>query len=259
MRGEISVGDTTRFLSISMKFETEKKCKQNNNINRKQRRTYHNLCLTTIYFPHSGYKETELESFHVDLSSFLSNILVGKNTTHIIGADTNSSFGTRESLCESASYPDKHESHLDIDPILQLLGPCGNPRRSKTGEEVLNLMREHQLRAASTFFDNNRKYNTWLGIPNAITKKRYAYQLDHIFIPKHLLCHTTNIKRKFDGAHSHHAALCIDFYFLTSPLLKKKKDPQSNPKPTMKLNNTILRGKELSNFQKKVNEFFDEL
>jgi hypothetical protein len=68
-----------------------------------------------------------------------------------------------------------------------------------------------------------------------------------------------NVKRQFDEANSDHAAPCVDFYFLNSPLLKKKKDPQENSKPATKLNNTILRGKELSNFQKKVNEFFDEL
>ncbi len=153
----------------------------------------------------------------MDLTNFLSNILIGKNTTHIIGADANSSIGTRESPCEPISRPDKHESHLDTDPI-----SFGNPHRSKTGEEALNLMREHQLRAASTFFDNNGKYNTWLGIPNAITKKRYAYQLDHIFKPKHQLCYTTNIKQKFDGAHSDHVAVCIEFFSLTTPMLKKK-------------------------------------
>jgi hypothetical protein len=76
----MSIGNTTRFLSVSMRFETKDRQKFNNN------KTYHNLCLTTIYFPHSGYKETELESFHMDLSNFLSNILSGKNTTHIIGA-----------------------------------------------------------------------------------------------------------------------------------------------------------------------------
>jgi hypothetical protein len=102
-------------------------------------------------------------------------------------------------------------------------------------------MREHQIRAASTFFDNNNKYNTWLGIPNAISKKRCPYQLDHIFIPKHQLCLTTNVKRKFDGAHSDHAAMCICSQLQTCPLLRKKRN-QEESKPAMKINNTILRG-----------------
>ncbi len=36
------------------------------------------------------------------------------------------------------------------------------------------------------------------------------------------LCHaTTNVKRKFDGSHSNYAAVCIEFYLLTTPLVKK--------------------------------------
>ncbi len=108
-RGELSIGDTTRFLSITMRFETESNNKS---------KAYHNLCLTSVYFPHSRYKELELENFHSELSTLLSNILAKKNTTHIIGADTNSSIGTRASMCEHTLYPDKHESHLDTDPIL---------------------------------------------------------------------------------------------------------------------------------------------
>jgi hypothetical protein len=136
---------------------------------------YHNLCLTTIYFPHSGYKEKELQDFNSDISDFLSNILAQRNTTHIIGTDANSSIGTRNSSPESESLPNKYDSRFDIDPALELLGPFGNPHRSKTGEKLLNIMREHQLRAAATFFDNNNKYNTWLAPPHPSTAKRQAY------------------------------------------------------------------------------------
>ncbi len=183
-----------------------------------------NLCLTTIYFPHSGYKENNLELFNSDISSFLSTLLRQKNTVHIIGADTNSSIGTSRSLPKNETYQDKTEDPSEVDPIINLLGPNGNQHRSKTGEEILNMMREFELRAASTYFDNNRKYNTWLGLPNANTKKRKAYQIDHIFIPKLQLCQTTSVRRRFDGATSDHAAVSIDFHFLTAPLLKKKRD-----------------------------------
>ncbi len=115
--------------------------------------------------------------------------------------------------------PDKYESTHAIDPILNLLGPYGNPHKSITGDGVLNLMHEHRLRAASTFFDINRKYNTWLGLPNSTTEKRRAYQLDHIFIPQQQLCQTTNVKRKFNGATSDHTALLIKFHFLNTPLV----------------------------------------
>jgi len=114
------VGDTTCVLSITMSFKTETSQEKRNN-------PHHNLCLTSIYFPHSGYKDLELEAFQSEPSSQLSTILAYKNTTHIIGADMNSSIGTRKSPCKISPYPGKHESHLDTDPILQLLGPHGNP------------------------------------------------------------------------------------------------------------------------------------
>ena len=42
-------------------------------------------------------------------------------------------------------------------------------------------------------------------------------------------------------------------------MLKKKKDTRPPDKPTVKLYNAILRGTGLSNFQEKVNEFFERL
>jgi hypothetical protein len=157
--------------------------------------------------PSFWMQRIELGKFNSQLSAFLSTVLQKANTTHILGANTNSSIGTRNSLVTTDSLPSKHERNFDINPALNLLGPFGNPTISKAGEAVLNLMQEHKLRAASTFFDNNQKYNMCLGLPNAIMKKRQAYQLDHIFIPKLQLCHTTNVKRGFDGAPSDHAAL----------------------------------------------------
>jgi exonuclease III len=227
IRGGMSVGNTTRFLSVNLRFETSKE-----NTTTKKLETYHNLCLTSIYFPHSGYKEQDIEKFNDDVSDFLSSILSKSNTTHIIGADTNSSVGTKTSVPRSVSIPDKHESQHDIDPILELLGPHGNPHKSKTGDGVLNLMREHRLRAASTFFDNNRKYNTWLGLPNPTTGKRKAYQIDHILIPYHQLCLTSNVKRKFNGVVSDHAALLVEFRLLNFPLLKNKNNNNKGKQQT---------------------------
>ncbi len=168
-------------------------------------------------------------------------------------------------MSDSDKDINKHESHHDIDPILRLLGPHGNPHKSKTGEGTLNLMREHNLRAASTFFDNNRKYNTWLGLPNPLTGKRKAYQLDHIFIPCQQLGQTTNVKRKFNGATSDHAALLIKFQIPIHPLQKsnqKRKQQHirgENKPPIKKIDNNILKGKALPNFQESVNEFFTNL
>jgi hypothetical protein len=121
-------------------------------------------------------------------------------------------------------------------------------------------MREYQLRAASTFFNNNNKYNTWLAPPQSSTEKRKAYQLDQIFIPKSQLCQTTNVNRKFDGTTSDHAALLIEFHLLSGPLLKKKETTENkNNHKIQKIDNNILRNKEIKNFQRKVDEFFDNL
>jgi hypothetical protein len=97
------------------------------------------------------------------------------------------------------------------DPFHKLLGNFGNPRHNENGERILNLLYEHNLRAASTFFDNNNKYNTWICPPNATTNKRTAHQLDHIFILKKQLHYTQEVKRKFDGPESDHAAIQIIF------------------------------------------------
>jgi hypothetical protein len=62
IKGGTSIGETTRFLSISMSFDLpEGKNKQFRS---------QSLCLTMIYFPHSGYKENELEQINNDISSF---------------------------------------------------------------------------------------------------------------------------------------------------------------------------------------------
>jgi hypothetical protein len=42
----------------------------------------------------------------MDLSNLLSNILAKRNTTYVLGANTNSSIGTRASPCEPISHPD---------------------------------------------------------------------------------------------------------------------------------------------------------
>lgn len=173
-----------------MKFEIPPPVKKSSEKkgNLKDKKYFHNLCLTTLYFPHSGYKEKELDDFSNDLSTYLSNILSQKNTTHIIGADTNSSIGTCTSLTGNSPPSDKQESHLDVDPALSLLGPFGNPHRSKSGENLLNVLREHQLRAAATFFDNNNKYNTWLAPPPSDHRKKTSIPTGshlHTKIPAH--------------------------------------------------------------------------
>ena len=141
----------------------------------------------------------------------------------------------------------------------QLLCPFGNPVRSKLSDIILNLMREFQLRAASTFYDNNRKYNTWLGLPNATAKKRQAYQIDHIFIPRHQLNKTSNIKRKFNGTHSNHAAPLIKFHLASDPVIKTKKKTAVPTENHKIIDNAILRKKKIKSFKNKFSEFLNNL
>jgi hypothetical protein len=54
-------------------------------------------------------------------------------------------------------YKEEEEFELQEDTVLELLGPHGNPHRNENGERIINLMREHNLRAASTFFVSNKK------------------------------------------------------------------------------------------------------
>jgi hypothetical protein len=125
IKGGMSTGNTTRFLSINIKLRPTKE----------QPKNLHNLCLTSIYHPHSGYKNKDLDQFNADVSSFLSNILSQNNTTHIIGADINALIGIKPSFCSDDMMPSKHKSPLDVNPILKLLAPHGNPHKSRTGDE----------------------------------------------------------------------------------------------------------------------------
>jgi hypothetical protein len=115
-------------------------------------------------------------------------------------------------------------------------------------------MREHDLRAASTFFDCNKKFNTWKN-----PKNQCPYQIDHFLIPKHQLCHTTNVKRKLNSIDSDHAARCIKFQMSHEPLLQKKDGNSGKTKPRSKIDNFVLQSFQKHNFQGKVSDFLQNL
>jgi hypothetical protein len=143
--GGLSIGGTTRFMSITIKLEKLAKTSKN-----KVKCKSHNLALVSYYAPHSGYPEEEIERATLEFSEFLSKV-PANNTTVIIGADLNASIGTRISEDPVPSKEKDDDSELQGDTIKELLGPHGNPHRNENGEKILNLMREHDLRAASTF------------------------------------------------------------------------------------------------------------
>jgi hypothetical protein len=86
-------------------------------------------------------------------------------------------------------------------------------------------MREHDLRAASTFFDCKNKYNTWRN-----PRDKCPHQIDHFLI------YTVNIKRKLDSMDSDHAT--------------KFQVPNGN---------FILQNSNKKKFQERVSEFFQTL
>jgi hypothetical protein len=150
-----------------------------------------------------------------------------KNSSIIIGADINAAISTKkiitqpnpEELCHDKIYDDPLH-----DPIDDLLGNFRNPRRNQSGERILNLLREHNLQATSTFFDKNNKYNTWICPSNATTNKRTAHLLDHFFTPRNQLHSIIGVKRKFNGPTSDHAAIQITLK-LPSGIAKRKATP----------------------------------
>ncbi len=250
--GEIA--GATRFMSISIKLKIVNSRKLS--INKKT--NYHTLTLIPCYFPHSGYKEEELDSFVEKFSLFYSSAAPNKNASTIIGADINASIGNRNSgevhLNPSPDGIEKDGRYEEeIDSIHNLLGPHGNPYRNACGERVLNLMRELDLRAPSTFFDSHGKFNTWR------CPKRRPFQIDHFLTPRTQLCRTLNVQRKFDGVDSDHAALLMNFELDCTTLLSNKLNREKEKLPKKKIDNHILRTDGKSTFQEKISSYLDSL
>jgi hypothetical protein len=242
------IGETTRFMSVTIKFKTLGKTSK-----KKIKCKNHNLVLIPYYAPHSGYPEEEIEKATQEFSEFLSKIPL-KNTTTIIGADINASIGTRNTIDPSNREEDDDEFESQDDTISQLLSPHGNPHRNENRERILNLLKEHDLRAASTFFGCNNKCNTWRN-----PRDKCPYQIDRLLIPRNQLCHTINVKRKLDSIDRDHAVLCIMFQTSNETVLHKKRDRGGTHKPKTKINNFILRNSQKNRFQEKVSKFFRDL
>ena len=204
--------------------------------------------------PHSGYPEEDIERTTQEFSEFLNKIPTN-NTTIIIGADLNASIGTRMTEAPQTNDQEDNDFNPQEDNIMELLGPHGNPHRNENGERILNLMREHDLRAASTFFDCNNKHNTWRN-----PKDKRPHQIDHLLIPRNQLCLTTNVKRKLDSIDSDHAALCIEFLLPNGTILRTKdKEKNEVTRPKTRINNFILRNSQKGEFQNNVSNFFQNL
>ncbi len=204
--------------------------------------------LIPYYAPHSGYPEEEIDKTTQELSEFLSKIPI-KNTTIIVGADINASNGTR-STDEPQGREEDEEFEFQRDTIPELLRPHGNPHGNINGERILNLMREHDLGAASTVFESNKKHNTWRNPQN-----KRPHQINHFLIPKSQLCHTIDLKRKLDSIDSDHAALCIEFRLLNEALLSRKTENNKEAHQKKSITSSSEIAREV-NFREKFQNFF---
>ena len=238
LRGGPSIGATTRYMRVDVKLKLT---------NSKSKIKTHTLSLVSSYHPHSGYKTEELDAYNESIADFIDSI--PKNNTIIMGADLNASISTRKTKTQQEDPEDEREE----DIANELLGPNGNPHRNQRGEAILNMIRALNLRAVSTFFDCNDNYDTWI---NPGTKE--AFQIDHILIPKNQLIQTSNVKCKFDGPPSDHAALTIHLNLPNGNLLPKKRK-KAILKATKKINNHILRTSGAATFKNKVSDFIPSL
>lgn len=69
----------------------------------------------------------------------------------LIGEDLIASTGTRSLINSPMNDEEEEEFEFQTDTILELLWTYENPHRNENGEGFLNLMREHDLRAVSTY------------------------------------------------------------------------------------------------------------
>ena len=177
------------------------KCRTTELTNSKQHKTkknkYHTLSLVTDYHPTTSYTPEDITKHNKKVITFIE--VIPKKSTIIIGADINTATGART----KTNVDDEMEEE---DMIQNLIGPFGNKCRNKNGNLFCDVMRELDLHSAHSFFDCNDKHDTWIHLGT-----KHRYQPDHFLILSKQLNRTSNVKRKFDGAPSDHAALMIQF------------------------------------------------
>jgi len=162
----------------------------------------------------------------------------------IIRSDLNASIGNRHS---NLNEPDPEEKTIEMS----LLGPHGNPSRNKKGEQLLNMLKQIQYRAISTFFDS-KHHNTWM---HPATKQ--CYQLDHFLMPKNQLRYVKNAKRKCDSIPSDHEAIYLELCLPNS--VHRPKQKRGEEKSNMKIDYNILRAGGASKFKEEIASFVTHL
>lgn len=74
------------------------------------------------------------------------------------------------------------EETTALSPQDLLIGPCANPRINHRGHLYIDLLSQLDLRAASTYFQNDSGYDNWI---NPATQEKY--QLDYFLIQENIL------------------------------------------------------------------------
>ena len=111
-KGETTVGDMTRLLSIDVQIKTKVIIKTKSKIKHMQ------ILLLSSYHPTSGYSKADANKFNLQVSAMINQI--SEKNILIMGADLNASIGTR-------LLNDKSMNARDCkDPSADLLGPHGN-------------------------------------------------------------------------------------------------------------------------------------
>ncbi len=155
------------------------------------------LSLISSYHPHLGYTDEETNDYNQSIADLFNKF--PKNNIIIMGADLNASIGTRMNAEE-----EEDDDNNNISPLETLIGPCGNPRTNKKGDQYKNLMLQLDLRAVSAFFCNEKGYDTWR---NPATDEKF--QLDHFLVPRYHSKLIKDVRRKHYGVPSDHWALLL--------------------------------------------------
>ena len=237
----IPAADTARLLAIDLKIPTET-CK-------KKEKKSKIITLVTSYHPHSGYTDEETDLFNQQIADLYTSI--PDNNIIVMGADINASIGSRTSNNdERDNNPNNNiEETTALSPQDLLIGPCANPRTNHKGHLYIDLLSQLDLRAASTYFQNDSGYDTWI---NPATQEKY--QLDHFLIPRKHFKLVKNVKKIFHGTTSDHLAIQISLNLRKG---KYKNFTAAKIKSRYRIDNTILRGDGKSSFQTKVCEFLN--
>ena len=240
---KIPAADTARLLAIDLAIPAQ-------NQKKKEKKNSKIITLVTSYHPHSGYSDDETNLFNQQVADLYTNI--PNNNIIIMGADINASIGSRTSNNNAKdNNPNSNiEETFASSPQDLLIGPCGNPKTNHKGHLYIDLLSQLDLRVASTFFQNDSGYDTWI---NPATQEKF--QLDHFLIPRKHFKLVKNSKKIFYGATSDHLAIQITLSLTKG---KYKNFAAQKIKSRFRIDNTILRGDGKSSFQTKVCDFLSQ-